>query len=80
MPNSLTSRFNALKSRTVRFFAVITPSVYALIEAGREQIDLIKDYLPEDWSKYLLLVVIGGGLWLRAKTDKPLSAYKDDAK
>ena len=64
--------FAYLRSRTVSFFAVATPAIYALIDAARAETETIRNYLPEDWSKYLLGAVVIGGIWLRAKTTAPL--------
>ena len=63
----------SLRSRTVRFFAVITPGLYALVEALRASTAEIRELLPEDWSKYLLAIAVAGGIYYRSKTTTPLN-------
>ncbi len=78
---NLAQRLAYLKSRTVRFFAVYAAALWValpeLVQALRENLPDLAQYLPDNVYRWLSLAVIVGGLYYRVKTVKPLTDYKE---
>lgn len=77
MVRQFKSKIYVLRSRTVRWMGAYLPAVGLALEAARDQVQAVQEYVPAGMYKGIVLAGVVA-LVLRVATAKPLSAYKDE--